>query len=350
MGGSSVFVEGPSISRARQLLSLQAGRAVAAMLVVVHHAALLSGAFSFNAGRLGVEYFFVLSGIVILTAHWDDICNPHTFPSFAWKRFRRIYPVYWIVLLPQLLWIVASPRHENLYQRDPWVILSSILLVHLHSFHTTVTVAWTLFHEILFYAFFALMLLNRRIGSIAMALWLAASFFFFNAPNPYGANFFSPLHLIFGFGMVAAWIIRSSKIPWPAIPLASGVAIFVWACCIANQHDAISDQTNLLAGLGAMLATLGLVEFERRDQLHVYAWLTLLGDASYSIYLVHYPVLYALTPHAIAFLPQHHISLLATMILLTLLSTTAGLLFHLFVERPLLRWLGGFRHPALRTA
>jgi exopolysaccharide production protein ExoZ len=345
-----VFVEVPGISRARQLLSLQAGRAIAAMLVVVHHAALLSGAFSFNAGRLGVQYFFALSGIVILTAHWDDLDKPSAFPSFAWKRFRRIYPVYWIVLIPQLLWIATSPRHENLYQRDPWVIVSSILLVHLHSFHTTVTVAWTLFHEILFYAFFALILLNRRIGSIAMALWLAGSFFFFNPPNPFGANFFSPLHLIFGFGMFAAWLLRRGKIQWPAIPLVSGFAIFVWACGIANQRVEISDQTNLLAGFGAMLATLGLVEFERRGWLHVYAWITLLGDASYSIYLVHYPVLYALTPRAIVFLPQHHVSLLAATILLTLLSTIAGLLFHLFVERPLLQWLGGFRHPAIRTA
>jgi len=345
-----LFAEVPGISRARQLLSLQAGRAFAAILVVVHHAALLSGTFSFNAGRFGVEFFFVLSGIVILSAHWDDIGNPHAVRSFAWKRFRRIYPVYWIVLLPQLLWIVTYPRTQNPWQRDPWVILSSILLIHIHSFHTTVTVAWTLFHEILFYAFFAVLILNRRVGIILMVLWLIPSFFAFNQPAPYGNHFFSPLHLIFAFGILAAWIMRSPRIPGPALLLLSGTALFTWACCVAQIRENITDGYNLLAGFGAMLITLGLVEYERRGQLRVYAWLALLGDASYSIYLVHYPLLFALAPRAVAFLPQHHIPLVPTMVLLTLLPVAAGLLFHLLLERPLLRWMGGFRHPALRAA
>ncbi len=310
----------------------------------------MSGAFSFNAGRFGVEFFFVLSGVVILSAHWNDIGNPHTFGSFAWKRFRRIYPVYWIVLLPQLLWIVLHPRNENLWQRDPWVILSSILLVHIHSIHTTITVAWTLFHEIQFYAFFAVLLLNRRIGIVLMILWLIPSFFAFNQLNPYGNHFFSPLHFIFAFGMIAAWIMRRSRIPWPALPLIAGIVLFTWACYIAQVRVEITDAYNLLAGFGAMLLTLGLVEFERRGQLRVYAWLALLGDASYSIYLVHYPLLWAIAPRAATVLPQHHIPLLPTAVLLTLLSVAAGLLFHLLVERPLLRWMGGFRHPALRTA
>jgi peptidoglycan/LPS O-acetylase OafA/YrhL len=318
--------------------------------VVVHHVALLSGAFSFNAGRFGVEFFFVLSGIVILSAHWDDIGNPYAARSFAWKRFRRIYPVYWLVLVPQLLWIISHPHHQNLWQRDPWVILSSILLVHIHSFHTTVTVAWTLFHEILFYAFFAVLILSRRIGILLMALWLAISFFCFDQPNPYGAHFFSPLHLIFGFGIIAGCIMRRQHIPWPAPLLLSGIVLFTWACHLSNVRTEITDSVRLLAGFGATLATLGLVEFERRGQLRVYAWLALLGDASYSIYLVHYPVLYAIAPRAAIFLPQHHIALLPAAILLTLLSVAAGLIFHLLLERPLLRWMGGFRHPALRTA
>lgn len=345
-----LFAEVPRIARARQLLSLQAGRAFAAILVVVHHVALLSHTFSFSAGRLGVEYFFVLSGVVILSAHWDDIGNPRALPSFLWKRFRRIYPIYWVVLLPQLLWILARPRQHDLYQRDPWVVLSSILLVHIHSSETTVTVAWTLFHEVLFYAAFGLLILNRRIGIRLMALWLAASFFCFDQPHPYGAHFFSPLHLIFGFGMVAACILRRPQIPWPAPLLVSGFALFTWSCYLASVRFEITDSVRLLSGFGAALATLGLVEFERRGQLRVYAWLALLGDASYSIYLVHYPVLYAVAPRAAAVLPQHHIPLVPTAILLTLLSIAAGVVFHLLLERPLLRWLGGFRHPALRTA
>ena len=310
----------------------------------------MTGAFNYSAGRLGVEFFFVLSGIVILTAHWDDIGNPHAFPSFLWKRFRRIYPIYWIVLLPQLIWIVTRPRQENLYQRDPWVILSSLILVHIHSFHTTVTVAWTLFHEILFYAFFALLILNRRLGGLAMVLWLAASFFFFNEPNPYGAHFFSPLHLIFAMGMIAAWLIRRGPIPWPIVFLSAGVLLFARASYILNKSSIFSDKISLLAGFGAMLITLGLVELERRGQLRVYAWLALLGDASYAIYLVHYPLLFVLSPRMLNLLPQRHLLVICGMVFLTLLAIAFGVVFHLLIERPLLKWMGGFRHPVLRAA
>ncbi len=63
-----------------QYRSLQAGRGIAALLVVVHHAAYFAGVpdqlwrrmdiFARLQGlRLGVEFFFVLSGIVILMAH-----------------------------------------------------------------------------------------------------------------------------------------------------------------------------------------------------------------------------------------------------------------------------------------
>jgi exopolysaccharide production protein ExoZ len=326
---------------------LQAGRGLAAILVVIHHAALLTGAFNFSAGHLGVEFFFVLSGIVILMAHWDDIGNPRALSSFVWKRFRRIYPIYWVVLLPQLIWIVARPRQENLYQRDPWVIISSIILVHIHSFHTTITVAWTLFHEILFYAFFALVILNRRLGGLAMALWLAASFFFFNQPNPYGAHFFSPLHLIFALGLIAAWLIRRGRIPWPVAFLTAGVFLFARACYIMNKSAMFTDRNSLLAGLGAMLITLGLVELERSGQLRVYAWLALLGDASYSIYLVHYPLLFVLSPRMLHLLPQRHLPVLCGMVFLTLLAIAFGVIFHLLIERPLLKWVGELRRPAL---
>lgn len=63
--------------------SLQAGRGIAAMLVVLFH---LGGAFAaekyfgiaafsipFKFGSAGVELFFVLSGFIIFSAHRDDI-------------------------------------------------------------------------------------------------------------------------------------------------------------------------------------------------------------------------------------------------------------------------------------
>ena len=68
----------------RQLVSLQVGRGLAAVMVVGHHPMSLLGrdprywhraslANRFDGLQLGVEYFFVLSGVVMLIAHWGVI-------------------------------------------------------------------------------------------------------------------------------------------------------------------------------------------------------------------------------------------------------------------------------------
>jgi peptidoglycan/LPS O-acetylase OafA/YrhL len=77
----------------RKYLSLQAGRAIAALLVVLHHVSSFIGTEPHlwihpRIGRwlagpsLGIAFFFVLSGTVILTAHWNDIGNPASLRSY----------------------------------------------------------------------------------------------------------------------------------------------------------------------------------------------------------------------------------------------------------------------------
>jgi len=158
----------------RKYLSLQAGRAIAALLVVLHHVSSFIGTEPHlwihpRIGRwlagpsLGIAFFFVLSGTVILTAHWNDIGNPASLRSYLRKRLVRIYPIYWFVLV---LWgQLRLPGTQYPLHHDPWVILSSVLLVHIHSSETNLVVAWTLFHELAFYAMFAAVLLHKRMAS-----------------------------------------------------------------------------------------------------------------------------------------------------------------------------------------
>jgi exopolysaccharide production protein ExoZ len=350
------------MSASRELFtSLQAGRAFAALLVVLYHNALYIFALDkywgydpsyhlFNFGHAGVEFFFVLSGFIILHIHWNDLNQPSQFFSFIKKRFIRIYPIYWLVLMMVVPVYFLVPSFGFPYHRDPVNILSSIVLIYANdSLRSEVAVAWTLYHEILFYFVFALAILNRRFGLLVLALWLSVSVIalFMNFP-PYLAEYlFSPLHLLFGMGMLICTILRQSTIKNPAVVAIAGLIVFLATGMEEDYSLWFSENTrNLLYGFGSAAALLGAIELERQGRLHIPKWLQLMGDASYSIYLTHFTALSLLAKLFVRFgglqLPD-----LLSFVLLPLMTVLLGIAVHWFVERPLLRKLRRYRKPTM---
>jgi peptidoglycan/LPS O-acetylase OafA/YrhL len=323
-------------------ISLQAGRGIAAVLVVVHHAAAFLDLVwgrpeifrRFQGPRLGVAFFFVLSGIVILTAHRRDIGHPSSVPSYLWKRFRRIYPIYWVVLIATLLVQHSNHTAEIVAQRQPLVVLSAMFLVPIRPEHI-LPVSWTLYHEALFYLLFAVVLLNRRIGYALLAVWMIAAAFHF-AGAEVDRSAFSGMHLLFGMGMAASWLLYKDKVPLPGLLLSIGSLLF-GAVVVLQGFLTIPGWAPLLAGFGCMLALLGAAKLETQGKLSVAPWLAFLGDASYSIYLVHWGVM---SKAATIFHSRIHLPAACLMTLLIVIGVVSGCLLHVFVERPLLAWLG----------
>jgi exopolysaccharide production protein ExoZ len=288
--------------------------------------------------RLGVAFFFVLSGIVMLTAHWEDVNRPESVPQYLWKRFRRIYPIYWIVLIPVVasqVVLATQPERTN-----PWVVVSSFLLVRIHSgFETNLVVAWTLFSEVLFYGVFAIALLNRRVGTVVFALWLGISALNVMHGPMVLEMLFSPLHLLFAMGMGVAWWLRRRKTRRPRALLAAGGIVLLASLVYGGWCGAASDRVYLWAGAGTALALLGAVELEQRGRLGVPTWLGFLGDASYSIYLLHFPLISAMARVCYRIDAKVHLPIAVWMTALVVCGAGAGCLLHVFVERPMLRWL-----------
>ena len=88
---------------------IQAGRGIAAMMVVLFH---IGASFAaqkyfheplfaqiFRFGSSGVEFFFVLSGFIIYFAHRKDFSQPQRLGRFLLRRALRLYPTYWLLLL-----------------------------------------------------------------------------------------------------------------------------------------------------------------------------------------------------------------------------------------------------------
>ncbi|WP_263382315.1 acyltransferase family protein [Granulicella arctica] len=334
----------------RNYAVLQAGRAIAALLVVLHHVSSFVGGeprlWSYpQIGRwlmgtsLGVAFFFVLSGIVILTAHWHDIGDAATVWSYATKRVLRIYPIYWLVLALVLCGQLTHADLQFPFHRDPYVVLSSILLIHIHSTETNLVVAWTLFHEMAFYAVFATLLINRRIGVFLLTLWFCASLVSLFKDGAQTSATFPAIHLLFGFGMFAAWLLQKKQVPVPRLMLLAGTFLFCAAVAYSGQIGSLTPRTYMVSGFGSMLALLGASEMERFQRLSIPRWLVFLGDASYAIYLIHYPVISHLA-HLCFRLDAHlHLPVGLWMLMLLLAGTGAGSLLHVVVERPLLNWL-----------
>ncbi len=340
--------------------SLQAARAIAVMLALFCHCGVIlnnpkywhvSWQHYVYAGHGGVEIFFVLSGIVILHAHLRDIGNPAQVGSYLWKRFRRIYPVYWAALALTAPVFVLVPSFGRGFERQPMVILQSILLVHLTNTERVLAVSWTLFHEIMFYAAFAAIILNRRVGAVLTAVWMAASVYSLIFPLAHNvvAEYLSPLHLLFGFGICVTLIVRRYSMPgWPLALI--GTAGFVACFIYENKIITETDPLNVLYGFFAALFLWGAMLLEQQGQLRVPASVKLIGDASYSIYLVHLPVLSAIAKILYPAWRRFPTPLIVPFLVMAVLGTGLGLLMHLYVEKPLLRWMSQSKQTVMERA
>ncbi len=92
----------------------------------------------------------------------------------------------------------------------------------------------------------------------------------------------------------------------------------------------------LAYGAASVLILAGLIEAERCGRLYPPRWLVFLGDASYSIYLVHFPALSLLAKVAQRLWLDTWLPSPLLFCLLAAAAVGAGCLFHIAVERPLM--------------
>lgn len=297
-------------------------------------------------GRAGVEFFFVLSGFIITYIHWDQIGAPSAAGAFLKKRFFRIYPVYWIVTFVVLLAISANAHYYQGYDKGPAAIAATISLL---PFAPDVLTGggWTLQHEVLFYFFFLLLIANRRIGAIAMALWLFGSALILSgavvttrASGPLLNLVFSPEHFLFVMGMASAGLLSRIRLRRPVIVAAAGLALLAATALWNVYRDASQERADLMLayGVASAVCITAFVQIEKDRHVAVPAFLLLLGDASYAIYITHLTVLSGLAKLLVAMNLQHAVRPAGITLMLFVMASGIGLAFHWFIERPILSY------------
>jgi Predicted acyltransferases len=333
-----------------KLRTLQAGRAIAAILVVLGHCSreifflpkywgLKPFGRALDFGHSGVEFFFVLSGFIIFHVHQQDLDMPERLSRFLRKRWLRVYPIYYIVFAGMLAAFFAHPAWGKGHERQMTTILSSIALVKFWPVDPVLPVAWTLFHEVKFYCAFGLAIVSVRIGTAMAAALVAGTVF----QLVYGSFAFpldfllSPFNLLFALGALAAQIYNKHNTPVPWACLLAGMALFGATAVEEIIFTRLTDDVrSLLYGFGSALCILGAAELERTDRMRVWRGLTLLGDASYSIYLTHFPLLSLLAKVFLASGLNTSIPPSLSFIIMVVLVVLMGLATHLVIERPLL--------------
>ncbi|NNA55879.1 acyltransferase family protein [Pseudomonas koreensis] len=277
------------------LISVQALRALAAWTVVCHH--FMQIFFDFKArgpigqlfidkGAVGVDIFFVISGLVIFLSTEDKVLRP---VQFLLYRLCRIVPAYWLytLLMALLVWFARPVLPDQTL--DAGHLLLSLLFIPAqnpggYGLYPTLNVGWTLNYEMLFYVLFACALVFRwQVRLLVVAALLFATCQAFGWVSEfYRSDIVYEFLLGIGIGLLyrRGWIGAGLWLPLLGIGAAL-LAIYQLTPAPRLLNWGVPSAV-------LVMACMALERYVERSRL-----LKLLGDCSYSVYLMHVLVLSA---------------------------------------------------------
>ena len=338
-----------------RIRSIQIIRAIAALAVTLMHAMILWGdkvgaahAFSWTNGAAGVDLFFVVSGFIMIVSGSKLAKSEEPRPArrFMAARLIRLVPLYWIATTLKLAMLMAAPAQALVNARPPLinVICSYLFIPSLNAkgeVYPIVVVGWTLSFELLFYLLFAAALAVRAkpLGLLLPVLATLSLVSLLRTPDwPPLSTLASPLLLEFLMGMIVGEAFLEGRL--------AGVSTIVGMLLLGAGLTwlAVGPYDDLWVraigfGLAAMAALAGGLCLERFCQAKWTNPAVLLGEASYSLYLVHGFVLpivgYIVTK---LHLPAPVVGL-AIVLGGSSAAVVAALLSYKFVEQPIISQL-----------
>ena len=337
---------------------LQVLRGLAAILVLLAHCDLIFNQnynqdfwFKiFNFGGSGVDFFFVLSGFLIFYLHQKDIGNKDKVVSFFRKRITRIYPIYWVVLTVKLSasWILSY--NSDVSQRSSLEIIKAFLLfpqdrtILSSSF---LGVSWTLSFEVFFYIIFGiLMAISTRWSFLIIAAWILGTLANFTGLIDLSQSdvllqfVFNEYNLEFVLGCLAAFLVCKYKSSSNQGMALLCVGIFLYTLSAINMNYKIVEISRIIGyGIPSLLMVIGSTYLETYKNIRVPNILTYIGDASYSIYLMHGFAINNITKLILKVSPEstQNIFLINfTGIFIALIALAFGCLIYSCIEKPLI--------------
>lgn len=338
---------------------LQALRGIAALMVLFFHMnphwnlapALAWSGPATRWGFSGVDIFFALSGFVVYRSAQRTI-PAQGIRAFAKKRLLRIYLGYWPVLLLIALTTLLV-YHESLPATRK--VAMSTLLLYPNIWDNWLAPAWSLTMELYFYLWIALLTLVppawriraivcTMIGLAAWGLgWLLVdqqAVFEGLQPLRYALTALG-IEFLTGALLAHAWEKRARLFMRPALTITICTVLAAAGLALGTTSpwfDRVEVMRAASFGvMGVSLLTIALTLEHTR--LEPPRWLIAVGDASYSLYLLHTFLLDASGRWRFKLNIQSPELLLAYLVALPVAIVLLSLLWYRWLERPLLKVL-----------
>lgn len=322
-----------------------------------------------TAGPIAVSYFYALSGFIMAIAYYrPDGARPFSSGRYWLARVARIYPVY---LLALLIMIAAKFKGAG---SDPLTVgLSlSMLQAWIPGYPLTLNnPGWSLSVEAFFYLIFPLLMLTAKrhhLKQLAMAggtFWLLTQILHTILLNSDRYVPFSPLHdfifynplmhlntFVIGF-IAGAWLLEGklNKLATPRINntgLLLSVSLIALLLIIRQPLMTTTginvDYTNgMIAPLFLVFIVLLTLNQSCISTWLQHKWMILLGEASFSLYILQKPLHGIYEKIAIPWIAEG--SALYFYLFIIVLTGVAILSFWL-LETPLRRFINSLYRPA----
>ncbi len=387
--GTDVEVRRIHLGIPQRLHTLDAVRGLAALVVVIHHCFLLQPAFSdyflsnwqtqaatpfqrllFDtparliwAGYEAVTLFFVLSGLV-LALPWIE-GHPPRYAAFCIKRVCRIYLPYCAIIgiaavLNTLLcssFFVAGGSHwvNDLTWSNPvtaWDLFKHALMFgHQFSINGAVhSLVWEMRVSLVFPLMMLPLVRWRAKGAAVMTLLLIGLTAGLEAPirslsrtrsfeDPVILTLWEFQHtayfaVFFVLGAtITLYLAQIRHVMTRAAPYYGGVICLLSGLLIVQAHwTQFRPAQQIMVGVGSALIIVAALAPGGIERVLSHRWLQFLGRISYSVYLVHIPLLLTFM-----MLLQRVLPLWAMLIIVPPVSIVTGWLFHETIAEPCAR-------------
>ena len=327
-----------------RLYNLDYLRGLAALgIMIYHYCFFIFGAFAADTilgrvGVYGVSIFYVLSGLTLYHVYHSKM-HPtlKDVGAFFRKRFFRIFPLLWLATIAAIILSKQVP--------DAWKVILN--LTGLFGFFRWdgyfATGAWSIGNELVFYVFFPFFILFSKrftslfviLSTIIFGLYMYFAFHVLDGKSPLDKqwhNYVNPLNQVFlflgGYTIGLVFEKRQFNHYLNVLLLVVAILIFVFYPAYGNAISIVTGVSRLVFTSCCFIVCLSFykLEFKLPDLFN--RPLTFLGEASYSVYLLH-PLVFSFVRISFDFLDKCDIHIHS--IFKLLLSIAITLVFSYFV-------------------